>query len=276
MLDGKMPFVYVNFIFLAMSSAMFIFPIFFVNILLLLSWAFLLPLFIITYKVTPYVAIIPVLVFNVFVLGGSMHKKVISGMGALWDTGIGEDEDLKKAKLSQFEKLAALESEIKDKELKIVSLYEITKKMSGSLKYEDIFNILSSFLKENFTFRKCELAIFKRDHSEPKVDKTYSVWRDRKEGDYDYRINYEFLFKMLSEDPHAKYFTRERDKQAFKDVGVEDDEVHGFIVIPLLSEKRIVAMLTVDNLLKTDIEKFIILASQFALEIKKVLLYETV
>ncbi len=275
-LGGKIPFVFINIILLAMASAIFIFPASFLYILIAFSWLLLLPLFIIVYKIDPINTVIPVFVFSVFLLGGLMHKKVISDMGTLWDADIDEDEDLKKAKLSQFEKLVSLESEIKDKELKIVSLYEITKKMSGSLKYEDIFNVLSFFLKEDFTFRKCELAIFKPSGPEPKVDKAYSVWRDRKEGDYDYRINYEALLKMLSENPRATYLTREQDRQAFKEVGVEDDEVHGFIVIPLLSEKRIVAMLTVDNLLESDLEKFIILAAQFALEIKKVLLYETV
>ncbi|MFA6609684.1 MAG: sensor domain-containing diguanylate cyclase [Candidatus Omnitrophota bacterium] len=272
----KIPFVFINVVFLAMATGIFMFPPFFLGVLLFLSWIIMLPLFIVTYKTCPSVAAMPLFIFSLFILGGLAHKKVISGMGELWNSGISEDEDLKKAKLLQFEKLVFLESEIKAKEHKIVSLYEITKKMSGSLKYEDIFNVLSSFLKDNFTFRKCELAIFKRNAPEPKIDKSYSVWRDRKEGDYDYKINYEVLLRMLSEKPQATYFTRERDKQVFKDVGVEDDEVHGFIVIPLLSEKRIVALLVLDNLLKADIEKFIILAAQFALEIKKVLLYETV
>ncbi len=43
-----------------------------------------------------------------------------------------------------------------------------------------------------------------------------------------------------------------------------------------MSEKNIVAILSVDNLARTDNEKFVILAGQFALEIKKVILYETV
>jgi diguanylate cyclase (GGDEF)-like protein len=52
--------------------------------------------------------------------------------------------------------------------------------------------------------------------------------------------------------------------------------VETFIAIPFLSEKKIVGILTIENLPKADMERLAILSTQFALEIKKVLLYEMV
>jgi len=44
----------------------------------------------------------------------------------------------------------------------------------------------------------------------------------------------------------------------------------------LVNENKLVAILTFENVARQDFDKFTILSMQFALEIKKVLLYETV
>jgi diguanylate cyclase (GGDEF)-like protein len=80
---------------------------------------------------------------------------------------------------------------------------------------------------------------------------------------------------MLSSEQTVTYLTREDDPAPFKELRLED-EISEFAAIPLLSEKKMVAILTVENLPKSDLGKLVILSAQFALEIKKVLLYETV
>jgi diguanylate cyclase (GGDEF)-like protein len=61
---------------------------------------------------------------------------------------------------------------------------------------------------------------------------------------------------------------------------MEDLKINGavasFTGMPLLSERKMVAMLAIEDLPKQELETFAILAVQFALELKKVLLYETV
>jgi diguanylate cyclase (GGDEF)-like protein len=61
-----------------------------------------------------------------------------------------------------------------------------------------------------------------------------------------------------------------------KKPGIEGAGAESFVAIPLLSEIKIVGILTITDLPKDDLERFAILALQFALEMKKALLYETV
>ena len=64
---------------------------------------------------------------------------------------------------------------LRNREAMIVNLYEITKKMSEDLTFDDIFDALSVFLKENFIFKKSELIILKETEGYIKVDKVYRL-----------------------------------------------------------------------------------------------------
>ena len=267
---------YVNILFLLVASTVYVYPKHVIYMLAVLSWAVICPIFTVIYRIDILNAALPVIIFNGYLFCAVVYKDIIEGKKKEWGLRLRKDEDVEKEAALEYEKLAGLESEIRGKEAKIVSLYEITKSMSGSLKFDDIFNILGAFLKENFTFRKCELAILKPDAQGLNAAKTYAVWRDKKSGDYDYRINYTALIKAVSQNTRMVSFTRGIDKDAFKELAIEDEEASNFLAIPIMSEKNLVAILSVDNLADADIEKFVILSGQFALEIKKVILYETV
>ena len=61
-----------------------------------------------------------------------------------------------------------------------------------------------------------------------------------------------------------------------KEVHIQKDEGKSLCAIPLLSENKFVGILTAEDLPGSDFVKLVIVATQFALEMKKVLLYETV
>ncbi|MDP3804173.1 MAG: sensor domain-containing diguanylate cyclase [Candidatus Omnitrophota bacterium] len=192
-----------------------------------------------------------------------------------WDIKL-KNEEADRSELSEELKiLEQAESTIKESELSMVSLYEVTKKMSEDLKFTDIFNVFSSFLKGNFTFRNCELLILNWDGPSPRLERRYSVC-EMMGGAAEANVNYKMLIKTFTEDPKKIYFSRAGDKDMFEALEIDDKAITTYAGIPLVSDGRVVAILTVENLPREELEKFIILSMQFALEIKKVLLYETV
>ncbi|MFA5085406.1 MAG: GGDEF domain-containing protein [Candidatus Omnitrophota bacterium] len=153
-------------------------------------------------------------------------------------------------------------TELRNRETVIVSLYEITRSMSRELTFNEIFKALSVFLKENFIFRKSSLIILREEDGTVKADKVYKVFKEPWGKEEDKDDDYDDIIKTFSKDRKEIYITR--------------DDGSTYAAIPLLSENRFVGILTIDNLSKVDFDRFLIVAMQFALEIKKVLLYETV
>lgn len=190
-----------------------------------------------------------------------------------------EDQDDKRARSSkELARLAAEEDRIKDQELSLVNVYEITKKMSGSLTFDGIFSVFSSFLNDNFIFSTCDLLVLNHDGLEKRLDRRYRVFKDHTSADAPERtvVDYQKLIGLLLQDLEPICISRAQDAKIFAELGIQNDTVETFVGIPLLSEKKVVAILAFENVPKPDFEKFILLSMQFALEIKKVLLYETV
>lgn len=152
--------------------------------------------------------------------------------------------------------------ELRNKEIMMVSLYEITKKCHQALTFNDIFSALSSFLKEYFVFQKSELLILKETEGYIKINKIYKLHKEDGTGHEEAEKDYGDILTLFTNDKKEVYIPRE--------------DGHSFGAVPLLSEKKFVGILTVEDLPKADFDRFVIVATQFALEIKKVLLYETV
>ncbi|MBI4974749.1 MAG: GGDEF domain-containing protein [Candidatus Omnitrophica bacterium] len=217
-----------------------------------------------------------ILVFGFLLLGFIKYRQTIGEMRKEWGTRLQAKEEACREFSEESSRLEALVSEIINKEIMVVTLYEITKSMSVSIKFNSIFSIFSAFLKENFaSFRKSELVILKGIDGRLTVDRTYRVCGVKETDLCESKMGYGALIELLIENVNAVYLTREKDELDFVKLHM-DKETFVFFAIPLLSERKMVGILTVENLPFDDIERFTILAAQFALEIKKVLLYETV
>lgn len=189
---------------------------------------------------------------------------------------IGEEEAKFALLGDRVKTLTAQETEIKDRELALVNIYEITKKMSGSLTFDDIFSVFSSFLNENLAFGTCDLLTLKGDGAEPRLDRRYRVLKEAGAAVPEHSFDYGRLIRSFLQEPKALYLSRDDEAGAFAELGLADEGISTFVAIPLMSEKQVVAVLVFVNLARADFEKGAILSMQFALEIKKVLLYETV
>ena len=190
------------------------------------------------------------------------YRTDVASLKASLDSEI-ERIDCEKRKLAQEIKGSdEYISELRNKEEVIVSLYEITRSMSQELTFDEIFKALSIFLKEKFQFRKSSLIVLKEDGQTIKVDKVYKVFKVDLDKEKDEECDYADILKSFSEKKTEIYTQR------------PDGSTYG--AIPLLSENKFVGILTIDDMSKTDFDRLLIVAMQFALEIKKVLLYETV
>ncbi len=152
--------------------------------------------------------------------------------------------------------------ELRNKEIMMASLYEITKKMSQDLTFNEIFNTLSAFLREHFIFKKSELLIIKEVEGYIKIEKVYKLHKNLEDEQEDTKTDYGDILML---------FAKEK-----KELFIPKEEGRSFGAIPLLSENKFVGILTVEDLRTKDFDRFVIVAMQFALEMKKVLLYETV
>lgn len=272
----KAPYPFVNIIFLLASPLALLYSATFTFTITVLSWLVFFPVFNILYKIDPLNAALPIFIFNCIQAGFILHDDFLKNIRAERALEL-EDKEESKCRISEKSvKLSAIEAQIKDKELAMMSLYEITKKMSEDLRFDDIFGAFSVFLKENFTFRKCDLLLLNWDGPAPHIDRIFSVWHKASAADSASSINYDKLIKIFLDKPIEFYISKELDAQSFKSLGIDDKEVLEILGVPLLSEKRIVGILVVQNMSRADLEKFSILSMQFALEIKKILLYEMV
>lgn len=192
------------------------------------------------------------------------YKGKMENLSKNVNSRLGKEKEARAALLGEVKKADDYISELHGRERAIASLYEITKKMSQALTFDEIFSVLGSFLKENFTFRKSELILLKEEGNIIKVDKIYKAYREEKDADEKGRGE-ESRVEVLN------LFSKNREG-----VYVPGENGSSLAAVPLLGENKFVGILTIEDLPRHFFDKFSIVAMQFALEIKKVLLYETV
>ena len=239
--------------------------------------AAVIPILIFVYKLDPVNAFFSAAVFGIFQASAIVFKNILEGERRGLKTELDEEEKKKSGLLEKFRALEAEGRQIKEDELMIVNLFEITRKMSENLRFIDIFNVFSAFLKGNFLFRKCDLLVLNwEDQKLPRLERVYSVWQEGIEDAAKQITNYDKLIRNFLENPQKIHASKGYDEKILEAIGIEEPGVRTFTAIPLLNENRLAAILTVENLPTEDLEKFLILSMQFALEIKKVLLYEAI
>ena len=278
----RVPYVAVNLIFLLAAPIGYVYPDIVSYLIIALSWFTFYPVMTSFYRIDPFNAALPLAIFNALLLVCLAYRNIIRREETLWNRRLKERQAIRERLSDESEKAKRFEEGIKAKELAIINLYEITKRMSEDLKFDDIFKALSVFLKDNFVFRKCNLLVLKHEEERVSLDREYLAWHHSqaagsdRQGASGGKPDLAKLIKLFAEGPGEICISRAEDPQAFSSLGMGDPAVETFIAIPFLSEKKIVGILTVENLPKADMERLAILSTQFALEIKKVLLYEMV
>ncbi|MCX5680251.1 MAG: sensor domain-containing diguanylate cyclase [Candidatus Omnitrophica bacterium] len=177
----------------------------------------------------------------------------------------------------KFEGLRLAEEDMGTREAATVGLYEVTRDMSAHLKFNDIFKVFSSFLKSNFSFKKCELLVLEKDEgSSNHLGKVYGVWKEDPMLGSERVVDYEKMIRYFLARPERICIDNIRGSIDTEEIGLGDPTTKSFLGVPLSSDGKPVAILIIENLAADELEKFGILAIQLSLEIKKVFLYETV
>lgn len=275
-LNHKIFYAFINVFLLLISPIAFFYSNFISYLLIASSWLVLYPVNIFVYKIDPLNSFLPVLLFNCYILGFILYKNTILKEEDIRHSKLADEETRIKGLSKELDALSRSEDEVKKKELTTVDLYLITKKMSESLRFDDIFKVFGSFLKDNFTFGQCDLVVLKQADDYVQEPDVFNVLQYGGEVSDSRNINYSKLVQWLAAEPKTVDISRDKDIETFEILGIKDKGMDSLVAIPFLSENKVVAILVVENFPRPDIETLTILSMQFALEIKKVFLYETV
>lgn len=272
---GKVPYHFINLILFLSLPVGFIYKKSIAAGFAVLLWA--LPfVFMFIYKIDMVNAFFPFVLFSFAFIGSILYKNEVNAVIKRYELQTKEREDSVHIYSRELEELYEKEKETRDRELAVVKLYEITKKMSEDLKFDDIVNVFGVLLRENFIFKRCELVILKQPDADLSAEKSYKILPDENSKDKNSEIDMEEVVSyFLHEGSKEIYATRKEDSTFFVRFGIRDD-VRTIAAIPLLSEKKMVGALVMEDLPAIDLERVVIMSMQFALEIKKVLLYEKV
>ncbi len=206
---------------------------------------------------------------------------------------------LKNENLGVLQKNKKLEVKVGE----IEDLYEITKDMGVALEFEKIFKILQNIIRKRFDFKKCTLICMeKTEGAVNKITKILRIFQgtseeENREGKTDGTFPSGESGKSIPVDkmpppgesgkptPADKalfeYFLKQTKPLLLKEnYGSSLREKFNlpvsaktFIAIPLIVEKQLIGILSMENSKEEDFEKFNIVAGQFALEMKKATLY---
>ncbi|MFH1856634.1 MAG: sensor domain-containing diguanylate cyclase [Candidatus Omnitrophota bacterium] len=158
----------------------------------------------------------------------------------------------------------------------IEDLYEITKDMSIALEFEKIFEIFSNLVIERFNFKRCSLIyVEKTEKLDAGQAKVLRISKGELQRKSDFTQMDKILLNYFAKEEKAVYIKTDDSIERKRGFGLSVD-INTFTAVPLIIERELMGVLSIENLQEEDFEKFYIVAGQFALEMKKAILYEQV
>ena len=239
------------------------------------SWAVILPALVFVCGLDLLTAVISVIFLDVLLAGSITYRSMVDGAKWSYVRKLKDKEEEAKRLSARMADLARDENDIREKELAVVKLYEITKRMSGTLKFDEILLILGGILRDNFRFRRGRVALVKSSVNGIEKERVYNIPDGVNEKVPDPGLDHEYLIRMLTDTKRECFFDRAEDPDEFARLKAGPD-VNTISALPLMSENKMMGIIILEDMQQPDLEKFAIVAMQFALEIKKVFLYEKV
>ena len=162
----------------------------------------------------------------------------------------------------------------------VENLYEITKKMSEALEFDSIFKAFNKFLHRGIGFKECKLLLTGMENDNLYIEKAYKIKYPFETGGNETQLSTpelkdEIALDLFHEDQRPIFLSAVKNKDTLNRFYPKQD-IKTLVTNPLIVEDDLIGILVVEDLAEKDFDKFLILAGQFALEIKKVKLYETI
>lgn len=182
-----------------------------------------------------------------------------------------------KDKLKEFEKEHGKTKEtnisLEKKVEEIQGLYEVTKDMASSLEFETTFQILKRCLKEDFSFSGGELILLKERGNEVDIERVLEIGEKGIKEKLD--LGGRLLKLFLGGQKGVISIPDTSSSLQARNLGISK-EVKSFAAIPLLVEKKMLAIMAVENIPSAELDSLLVVSVQLALEIKKARLYQEV
>jgi len=176
------------------------------------------------------------------------------------------------------ERLITRKKQLDKKSFAILHIYEIIKDMSGMLKIEEMAQALSRFLNEHFSFTRCYLAVPYYTQEERPMEKVYRILTSDKPSaeECHHKDLEDWVSNVIDFAKKRKSGRTIKTKDPIRETLGIDKNIKHLDIISLTVEKKIIAVLLIEDLQETQRENFFILASQLSMELKKASLYENV
>ena len=163
--------------------------------------------------------------------------------------------DLKQKHHTRVESLLHLEKQVAS----LINLFEIARDFNECLNFKETSQILFKKVLPELSFERAELVLLTPDKTPPFIAKAYTISQLGVEEKTAFDANAVEL-QWLEKGLHEKNFV----------------SLEGLWLFPLVLEGEFNALFTVQGAAKEDLAKFEVLASQLALQVRKVRLYEMV
>lgn len=221
----------------------------------------------------PLLVLTMVLIFISFYLILNKNKNTFLRLEEKHRKEINENKKRYEDFLKETEKIEFFNQEISRQTEEIENLYKITKRMSAYLQFDEIFKILCSELKNAFEFDDCRLINISNIKGIIEIDDVYSVITEGKMKNskpYDKKI-----VEMLYQEKKTLSIISKEDNKLVSEFDLPS-KIKTLLALPLVVKNEIKSIIVVENIKAENFEKFSIVIGQFALEIRKVKLYEIV
>lgn len=160
----------------------------------------------------------------------------------------------------------------------ILRLFELADKLNECLSFEEVVSVLKDRIVGTAKFRKAVLLIYAGEVSPPSIVRRLVIWEEGKvedtQGEEDLS---RFEKKMIQDLSSKKENLRFHDVSSAPSAWVEGSDVSFPLwIFPLTVQGKVIALFLIEGGREEDDQKFQVVASQLALHIKKIKLYETV
>ena len=186
---------------------------------------------------------------------------------------IQEKKDERQKLIEENEKMKHYSEDVDRQTEELEDLYEITKRMSAYLKIDEILKVLCTELKNDFDFDDCRLINIQMVRNEVQINTVYDIVTESKLEEpksYDKKI-----IELVSRKRESLFVSSRSDDKEKSSLNLPNS-VATLLAIPININEEVDSVITVENLKVEDFEKFSIVIGQFALEMRKVKLYQIV
>jgi diguanylate cyclase (GGDEF)-like protein len=160
---------------------------------------------------------------------------------------------------ASLDRIQQEERYLENKLTNLATFYALTKEMSCNVRFHELFNSLQSFLGDNLAFRRFVVMIFAHEGHKRSVTRVYEITgkegRDREPEKIDEGL------------------ARAAEGVATSKKPVLSKEI---VAIPLVARRKVIGVMLAEETEEDDYSGYVILASQVALQIERISLFENI